>query len=84
MKTVITKRIEMATQEIRFGYWDMARHKFIPLYDLNEDESAEAATKLGVSELLLDSLTVFSDTIAELVGRDLANIWERLDRIEKK
>jgi len=84
MRTEITTRIEMATQEIRFGYWDMAREKFIPLYGLNEDESMEAATKLGVSELLLDSLTVFADTIAELVGRDLVSIWERLDRIEKK
>ena len=84
METRTKVTIKTETQKSRFCYWDSDEGGFVPLHGLSEDESALAAAKLGVSELMLDSLVGMVDTIVDRVCTDLRSIWERLDRIEGK
>ena len=44
----------------------------------------EAAKKLECSETLIDTLCALVTSIRELLGSDLKDIWERLDKLERR
>ena len=69
------------TDRIMFGYWDADKDEFVELRNSTSvKEVAEAAEKLGCSPLLVDALIMLTDGIAEAVGKDLKDIWERINR----
>jgi hypothetical protein len=78
MKTVRTKRIVAELDGLQFGYWDMENEEFVPIENMSTEEIRVVAEKMGVKPLLLDTLSMFSDSIREMVGKDLEDIWERL------
>ncbi len=78
MKTEISTIAE--TDRIVFGYCDADKAEYIELRNSNSvKEIAEASEKLGCSPLLIDALISLVDTIADCVGKDLKDIWKRLD-----
>ena len=69
------------TDRIMFGYWDTDKEEFVELRNSTSvKEVAEAAEKLGCSPLLIDSLIMLTDSIAEAVGQDLKDIWEKVNK----
>ena len=79
METQVTVKIESATQGLQFGYWKMETEEFIPIEGMDKEERRRAAELLGCSPVLLDALEMFAETIADVVGLDLRDIWKRLD-----
>jgi len=80
MKTV--KSIENHLDDIQFGWWDPEKEEFYPI-ELAEDEEGQKLLKReDVIERFLDSMILFTNDLKENIGRDLKDIWERLDRIE--
>ena len=79
METQITVKIESATQSLQFGYWKMETEEFIPIAGMDDEERKQAAELLGCSPVLVDALEMFAETVVDLVGLDLRDIWKRLD-----
>ena len=79
METRTTVKIESATQDLQFGYWKMETEEFIPIEGMDEEERKQAAELLGCSPVLIDALEMFTETVADVVGCDLCDIWKRLD-----
>ena len=79
METQITVRIKSETRNLQFGWWDMEAEEFIPIEGMSDEERNQAGELLGCSPVLLDALAMFAETITELVGGDLCDIWKRLD-----
>ena len=87
MRTQTTVKVESATQDLEFGIWsteDGEDGEFVSLHGMDADEAARMAEKLGCSMALIDALVMFAETITDLVGNDLVDIWKRLDKIEQK
>ena len=79
METQTTVRITSATQDLQFGYWNMETEEFVPIAGMDKEERQQAAELLGCSPVLLDALEMFAETIADVVGSDLSDIWKRLN-----
>jgi hypothetical protein len=81
MRTEI--RTSTETEKIMFGYWDDDVKEFYELRDsISDEEMAKAAEKLGCSPVLINALIMLTDNIVVNVGKDLKDIWKRLDKIE--
>lgn len=80
MKTVVTEKVVMDVKSLQLGYWDDEKEDFIPI----EDATDEVVTLLAVSPAFLNVLITLVEDIKDKVGRDLADIWKRLDAIEGK
>ena len=78
MRTV--KKVEANIDGLAFGYWDMEGEEFIPINGMSEAELEQAALLLGCSALLLDALTIFSDSVRESVAGDLKDIWRQAEK----
>jgi len=76
MRTVT--KIKTNTDALQFGYWDADDKEFVPISGMNTRELKEAADILGCSPLLLDALAMMVETISQVVGDDLRDIWRRL------
>ena len=69
------------TDRIMFGYWDVDKEEFIELRDsISVKKVADAAEKLGCSPLLIDALIMLTDSFAENVGKDLKDIWKKINK----
>jgi hypothetical protein len=82
MRTNTVVRIESATQDLEFGVWisdEEGEGEFVSLHGMDAEEAARMAEVLGCSTALVDALVMFAETIADLVGSDLCDIWKRLD-----
>ena len=77
MKT--TTRIKADVDNLQFGYWNMEAEEFVPISGMTTHELEITAASFRCSELLLDALMMFADTISEVVGSDLRDIWHRLE-----
>ena len=75
MKT--TTRVICDIDSLVLGWWDEEKDEFIPI--LSQDEVQAASAILGCSEEMLDTLIMLTDSIKEVVGSDLRDIWKRLD-----
>ena len=79
METKTTVKITSAIQDLQFGYWEMETEEFIPIAGMDEEERQRAAELFGCSPVLVDALEMFAETVADVVGLDLRDIWKRLD-----
>lgn len=85
MKTEIYVTMTTQTQETIFGYWDTETEDFVPIEaEASEEELAEFAEWLKTSPRLLEAIVMTIDNFKTNVSGDLLDIWERLDRLEKK
>ena len=84
MRTQTTVKIESATKDLEFGIWSTEQDEFVSIHGMDAEEAKQMAELLGCSTALIDALVMFAETIADLVGNDLSDIWKRLDRIEQK
>lgn len=79
---MITKKtIEANVDMLRFGYWDDESDTFIALDHCDKDKAMEI---LGINPVLLRAFNMFASEIVDLMGRDLRDIWKRLDKMEHK
>lgn len=65
--------------ELQFGYWDMKTEEFVPIDAEKAESLKKAALALGCSERLLDALAMFACSIAQMVGDDLRDVWQKLE-----
>ena len=78
MKTV--QKIEANIDNLHFGYWDAEAEEFIELKDTASDEQIkEMAEKLDCSPKLVEAIQSLTSAIVEYVGKDLKDIWQRID-----
>ena len=77
MRTEVTTVAE--TDRIMFGYWDADKEEFIELRYTDSETNEETAEKFGCSPLLIDALIILTDGIAKTVGKDLKDIWKRIN-----
>jgi hypothetical protein len=80
MRTVTTVRIVTETRELSFGFWDSENEQFVPVDDNNIDT---VATTLNCSRELLGALVMLVESITLTIGKDLIDIWRRLDAMQK-
>lgn len=85
MKTEIRVTITTQTKETEFGYLDAETESFVPIKaGASEEELAEFAEWLKASPRLIEAIAMTLEDFKTNVSSDLSDIWERLDRIEKK
>ncbi len=77
MKTIETKRVEAEIDNLEFGYWDDEGDTFV-----TENELVQK--KFDLSEDAISSIQMFTNDLKESLGRDLRDIWERLDGIQSE
>jgi hypothetical protein len=87
MKTNIDIAIESWTKDA--GDWTFAIDKndedteFVDFHELTDVRRAEVVSDYGVTEDFLYDLTAHIGTIQDAIHQDLADIWKRLDAMEK-
>ena len=77
METVRSEKIVAELDKLVFGYWDNEAEDFVT-------GAAEIKAYLGLSDRAYDSILMFVGDIKEYVGKDLADIWKRLERVDRK
>lgn len=82
MRTVTIVRVDSEIEKLQLGWWNDEKEEFTPIEGPTDFE--EAATILGCSEKMLESLDMLVDYLKELIGKDLRDIWERLDTLERR
>lgn len=70
--------IESNTDNLLFGYWDEENQEFIALECVDSEKIKKAAELFECSPLLVDTLIYLTESIAELVGKDLKDIWNKI------
>lgn len=75
-----TERIVQAhVDNVQFGYWNTETNTFVPVNVTRQDDVDIAAETLECSKLLIDTLGILTMSITDRVGKDLKDIWRRLD-----
>ena len=77
MKTVRSEKIVAEIDSLEFGYWDSDAEDFIT-------DADEVKAYLGLSDRAYDSISMFIDDIKEKLGKDLQDIWELLEMLDRK
>ena len=80
MRTTVITKIETKLDDLEFGYWDEEAQTFVGV----ERNHQEVQDKFNLSDDAISSLTMFLADVKELIASDLADIWERLDEIDKR
>lgn len=81
MKTEYITKIISNLDDFQFGYWDTEKDEFVPI---NEDNQAEIANRLEITEETLNMIREMFLDIKYLVNEDLADIWSEINLMEKK
>jgi hypothetical protein len=77
METVRSKKIVAKLDELEFGFWEDDGDVFV-----TDKEAVKA--HLNLSDEAYDSISMFVSDIKALVGKDLQDIWERLEILDEK
>ena len=78
MKT--EKVIKSQTEDLHLNCMNKDEVLTIP----EDMDDQEAAKRFKCSPVLVDTLLMLVSDIRELIGSDLKDIWQRLDRLEEK
>lgn len=76
------KEVSTNTDSLIFGYWEDETETFVPLTD--EEDVKEFLGRNDWKEKLIDAIEMTVQSISEEVSRDLTEIWERQEKIEKR
>jgi len=82
MKT--KKKIIKVIDDIEFGFWDDKDGVFITFGNMKNEEIKKLIKSNNFRKKLLDSIDTLKFSIKDCIGRDLKDIWERLDKLEKR
>ncbi len=77
METIRSEKIVAELDNLEFGYWD--DDASIMVTDKDEVMSA-----LGLDVLAYDAIEMFIADIKEKIGKDLKDIWEWLELLDRK
>ena len=77
METIRSEKIVANLDGLEFGYWDDEASDFVT-------DAAEVKAYLGLSDRAYDSISMFVADIKEMVGKDLKDIWEWLELLDRK
>ena len=77
METVRSEKIVAELDKLAFGYWDDEGGDFVT-------DADEVKAYLGLSDRAYDSIQMFVGDIKEYVGKDLKDIWEWLELLDRE
>lgn len=80
MKTVQT--VEKETDDLQIGWYEEETEDWHAFDDMSEEELAEFCQREDFRKLLVAAIKQYAEQIHETLGKDLSDLWKRMDRIE--
>ena len=80
MKTVQTVKIEKETDDLQFGWLDEETEEWYAFDDMSEEALVEFCQRKDFRKLLVDAITQYAVQVQETIGKDLADLWKRMDQ----
>ncbi len=82
MKTVQT--VEKETDDLQIGWYEEKTEQWHAFDDMREEELAEFCQRQDFRNLLVEAIMQYAQQVHETIGKDLADLWKRMDRIENE
>ena len=80
MQTVQPVKIEKEIDDLQIGWFEEKTEQWHVFDDMSEEELAEFCQRQDFRNLLVEAIMQYAVQVRETIGRDLADLWKRMDQ----